>query len=98
VQVGQETIVGRAGISFTRVLGEDAVGRRRMRHIDLGTATNVIASEVSLTTLIQNTDILNQLSRSESPEDKAIMTKVMKMAVALQMITQSHGNYSMAGQ
>lgn len=98
VLLGQETIVGREGISYTRVLGEDAIGRRRMRHLALGTNATVITSEISLVSLLHNTDILSQISRSPMAEDKVILNKVLKMAVALSMITQGHGNYSMVGQ
>lgn len=97
-QVGQEVIVGRAGYSFARVLGEDAVGRRRMRHLDLGNNSNVITSEVSLVSLLENTDILSRLARSPAVEDKAIVGKILKTAVALSMVTQSHGAYSIVGR
>jgi hypothetical protein len=97
-QVGQEIIVGRAGLSYTKVLGEDAVGRRRMRHIDMGRLSNAVISEVSLVSLLQNTDVLSQLMRSDAADDKALINKVEKMAVVLQFATGSHGNYSMVGQ
>jgi hypothetical protein len=96
--VGQELIIGKAGYSFAKVLGEDAVGRRRMRHIDMGAHTNVISCEVSLVSLLENTEILSRLSRSQSPEDRAIVNKILKTAVALSIVTQSHGPYSIVGR
>jgi len=97
VLVGQETILGREGISYTRALGQDAIARRRMRHVSLG-GTSVIASEVSLVSLIHNTEVLSHVAYSPMHEDKAILAKVMKMASILSMVTQRHGNYSMVGQ
>jgi hypothetical protein len=97
-QVGQELIIGRTGYSYGTVLGEDAIGRRRLRHEELGKLSNVLTSEVSLVSLLQNTDVLAQLTRSEMPDDKALINKIEKMAVVLSMITQGHGNYSIVGQ
>lgn len=96
-QVGQEVIVGKTSMSYTQVLNADAVGRRRMRHSDLGKSTSIISSEVSLISLLQNTNILSQMTRSVHPDDKAILNKVMKMAVALSITTQKHGNFSIVG-
>ncbi|HEY9793243.1 MAG TPA: hypothetical protein V6D22_22775 [Candidatus Obscuribacterales bacterium] len=97
-QVGQELIIGHTGYSYGTVLSEDAVGRRRLRHEELGKLSNVLTSEVSLVSLLQNTDVLAQLTRSELPDDKALVNKLEKMAVVLSMITQGHGNYSIVGQ
>jgi hypothetical protein len=97
-RVGQELIVGHTGMSFTRALNEDTVGRRKMHPFDDGRSTTGVSCEVSLVSLLQNTDLMAQLNRSQAPEDRAIMNKIEKMAVALQIITSAHGNYSIVGE
>ena len=94
---GHELIVGKAGLSYTHVLNEEPVGRRRLKPLDLGAMSNAIASEISLVSLLQNTDILTMLNRSEVTEDKALIFKISKMAVSLQIVTPGHGNYSIQG-
>lgn len=96
--VGQELIVGTAHTALSSVLSEDAVGRRRMRHMELSDKTALTTSEVSVLSLIQNTNVLSQLTRSQHPDDKAILNSVLKSAAALQIVTQRHGNYSIVGQ
>lgn len=93
-QLGHELIIGKQTMSHTQVLNEEPVGRRRMRHNDLGKTHSVVSSEVSIVSLLQNTNLLSQLQRSQHPDDKAMLNKIMKMAVSLQLVTQKHGNYS----
>lgn len=95
--VGQEMILSHARASLSSILSEEPVARRRMRHVEVAEKTGLTMCEVSLVSLIQNTDILSQMARSEHPEDKAILGRIMKMAVALQFATAKHGNYAMMG-
>jgi hypothetical protein len=95
--VGQEVIAGTARTSVSSVLSEEAVGRRRLRHLEVSDKTALTTSEVSVLSLIQNTNILSQMARSEHPDDKEILHHIIKSAAALQIVTQRHGNYSIIG-
>jgi hypothetical protein len=95
VQIGQELIIGPKGIPLSRALSDDPVGRRRLTSIDLATGHTCISSEVSLSSLLQNSPVLAHLIRSAENEDRALATRVMKAAVCVSIVTQGHGNYSM---
>lgn len=94
VQIGQELIIGPKGIPLSKALSDDPVGRRRLSSIDLATHT-CISSEVSLSSLLQNSPVLAHLIRSSENEDRDLATRVMKAAVCVSIVTQGHGNYSM---
>lgn len=94
LQVGQELIVGPRGTSLVRSLSQEPVGRRRSRSLELASGHTCISSEFSLSSLMQNSQILAQLVRSSYDSDKEIARKILKMSVCLTLVTASHGNYS----
>jgi fibronectin-binding autotransporter adhesin len=95
LQAGHEVIIARSGASINKILGEEPVGRRRLKHSEITGSHTIVHSEVSLTSLLQNTNILSQLVRSNVGEDKQLIGKIMKMAVSLSIVTPHHGSYSM---
>ena len=95
VQVGQELIIGPQGIPLSKALSDDPVGRRHLSSLDLSSGHTCISSEVSLSSLLQNSAVLAQLLRSSGEQDRDLARRVMKMAVCVSIVTQSHGNYSM---
>lgn len=97
VQIGQELIIGPKGLPLYRALSADPVGRRRMRNVDLPTGHSCYSSEVSLTSLLQNSPVLAYLIRSTDDEDRTIANRIAKAAVCLTIVTQGHGNYTMHG-
>lgn len=94
LQVGQELIVGPRGTSLVRSLSQEPVGRRRSRSLELASGHTCISSEFSLSSLLQNSQILAQLVRSSADNDRLIARKILKMSVCLTLVTASHGNYS----
>ncbi|MBY0552611.1 MAG: hypothetical protein K2W95_35340, partial [Candidatus Obscuribacterales bacterium] len=98
VQAGQEIILGPKGLSLTKALSDEPVGRRRLTSIDLPTGHTFICSEISLVSFMQNSAVLSQLMRSASSSDRDLASRIMKMAVCLSMTTSSHGNYSITSQ
>lgn len=95
LQAGQELIVGPRGLTLSRALGEDPVGRRKTYQSDLASGHTCISSEISLSSLMQNSAILAQLVRSEDAADRDMARRIMKMAVCLSVVTLGHGNYTM---
>lgn len=95
LQVAQELLLGPKGISLSRALSRDAVGRRRVQSLDLKSGHTCISSEISLSSLMQNSPILTQLLRSADSADRQIASRLMKMSVCVTLATSSHGNYSM---
>ncbi len=98
VQAGQEIILGPKGLTLTKALSDEPVGRRRLTSVDLPTGHTFICSEISLSSFMQNSSVLSQVMRSPNPADRALAEKIMKMAVCLSVVTSSHGNYSITSQ
>lgn len=71
----------------------DNVGRRRVRVSEMGTV-KVITSEVSMLSVICNNKLLVGTFNSNNSYDQTLAKKVGKMAVALSIVTASHGAYS----
>lgn len=98
LQAGQEIILGPKGLSLSKGLSDEPVGRRRVTSLDLPSGHTFICSEISLSSFMQNSPILSQVMRSGNPADRAVAEKIMKMAVCLSVVTSSHGNYSITSQ
>ena len=95
VQIGQELIIGPKGIPLGRALSNDPVGRRRTTNIDLPTGHSCYQSEISLSSLLQNSAVLAHLIRSTDNEDRGLAGRIIKAAVCVSIVTQGHGNYQM---
>lgn len=98
LQVGHELIIVPQRGSISKALSSEPVGRRRVHHSEVPGGYSLVNCEVSLTSLMQNTDLLAQIMRSEDKEDRSINSRLMKMAAVLSMVTIGHGNYSMLGR
>lgn len=98
VQAGQEIILGPKGLSLSKALSDEPVGRRRLTSVDLPSGHTFICSEISLSSFMQNSPVLSQVMRSGNPADRALAEKILKMAVCLSVVTSSHGNYSITSQ
>ncbi|GEM_PF-2659843 len=92
--VGQEVVVAPDGEAVRAALRSDRIGRRQVRIFALPDGSAVGRCEVSLTALIQDNMLLRLLSGSRDHTDRAITSRVLKMAACLMMSTQSHGLYS----
>ena len=95
LQVGHEIIIGPKGLSIGHTLSDEPIGRRRIKNEDLSSGHTYISSEISLNSLMLNSNILAQLIRSDDDADKELARKIMKMAVCLSLVTSGHGNFSM---
>jgi hypothetical protein len=95
LQVGHELIIGPKGISLSHALGEDPVGRRKLASLDLASGHTCISSEISLSSLMQNSPVLAQLLRSQDASEQDMARRIMKMAVCVSVVTSGHGSFSM---
>ncbi len=90
---GHETIVGFEENSIKNVITSDGIGRRLPRHIDVPGGMKLERSEISLVTLMQQSDLLTKLVSSENSIDRGFSNKIIKMAALLTQITGKHGQY-----
>jgi filamentous hemagglutinin len=90
---GQELILGADRQKIAEALRNDGIGRRRAQITAASDGTIMARSEISLTSLLQGNTLLHTLSRGNM-QDRAIASKLFKMAACLMVTTQSHGGYS----
>jgi hypothetical protein len=50
-------------------------------------------AEFPLMSLVQNSDVLAKLIRSEAKEDRQLSARLFKMAACLSVVTSSHGAF-----
>jgi hypothetical protein len=73
----------------------DGIGRRKLaRYEERG--SGVYVSEVSLISLIMNSEILTKIFHSEVPEDKSLSSELLKMAACVSIVTANHGTFGQA--
>jgi hypothetical protein len=93
VAAGQETIISPDEAHLHQSLERDQIGRRKARMLDIPGGLKLSRSELSMVSLIQNTDMLSVLVNSENSADKALAGKLIKMAAVLTQVTARHGQY-----
>lgn len=94
VNVGQEIVIGAHAVIISKAMHADRISRRATRSYQLACKQNLARSEVSIVSLLQNSAVLSRLVASSSKEDKAIATRLTKIAAVLQTVTGSRGAYS----
>lgn len=93
VRAGQEVVLAPSEAEMTKFLKQDTVARRRVLRYKNATGEAVMVSEVSFLSTINDCTVLSSLLKSRNPDDKSLTGKIVKMAVALSVVTSKHGNY-----
>lgn len=91
--VGQEALISPNYGATAKALKSEAIGRRRIRALDLADGHSVIRCEVSIVSLIQQTELLNRIFNSKNGHDRAITARLLKMSAVIQQVQMSHGAY-----
>ncbi len=95
VLAGDESILSPELRSVYLAASKDMVGRRLTHFTELPSGGVVHFSEVSLISLAQSSDLLNQLASSSESQDRSIVKRINKMAAILVQISASHGMYEL---
>jgi hypothetical protein len=95
-EAGQELIIGETRSAAAAMVG-DNIGRRRIKTFELAGAS-VISSEFSLLSLLNGHSTVAHTLSNGSATDRLMAAKIMKMSVALNTITASHGPYNTQGR
>jgi len=94
VYVGQEAILGPDSSSIDTAIQTELIARRLIHGCELSTAETMVTSEFSILSLMQNSDIFSHIAHSSSGNDKALKSKLLKMAAIIQQLQTGHGAYS----
>jgi hypothetical protein len=89
----QDAIVTTPGAS-TKVMQHDNIARRSVKTTDLGNGHEIARSDVSLTSVMENSPALANLIHSTNHADRAIASRLIKMAACMMMVTAKKGAYS----
>ncbi len=94
VTVGCEMVVAPPSEKLERVF-IDTVGRRRLVRYD-ERGSGIFVSEVSMISLIMDSELLSKLFQSAELEDKSLSSRILKMAACLSLVTSGHGTFGQA--
>lgn len=92
IAAGEESVTGYDQMGVAKAIQKDVVGRRIVKGYSVG-SKYVQRAEVSLVSLMQSTDFLQELVNSPNPNDKALANKLIKMAAVMTQVTARHGQY-----
>jgi len=93
---GQEAIIASDNETISCTMKQDGLGRRHTKSRVLPSTRCLAHSEISLVSLLENNNTVNQLVLSRDPEDRALANRMLKTAACLMMATTKHGPYQNA--
>jgi len=91
---GKEVVIGKDSNAVYQAMQQDNVGRRRVREISVGNQAALSTAEVSIASMLKESQLLEKLRASTEKSDKSLVDRVMKMAACLQYSTGKHGQYT----
>ena len=74
--------------------GNKQPGRRAISESNLTASLRIVHSEVSIPSLFSCYEVMAALRQANTRVSREILSKVLKTATALQMVTAAHGPYS----
>ena len=92
--IGHEVVLSPNTKTLKATLQGDALGRRRVKLVDLQDGNSLSSSEISMPSLMQQTPLLLHIFQSKDENDQALFKKMSKMAVGLSIVTSGHGPFS----
>jgi hypothetical protein len=94
VPVGQEAAFGSHDVAVAQAIKSDSVGRRRIRHVKMANNKAVMLSDVSLLSILQNSELLARIMDKNDSANKALRNKLLRMAAVLSTVTAKYGAYA----
>jgi hypothetical protein len=95
---GEEILLADSHGTLTKEMKRDHIGRRSIKSFEVTPTQTVSRSDVSLISLINNSQLLRAIVHSNRPSDKDVSNNVLKMAACLSLITARKGPYTQVGQ
>lgn len=92
--VGGELIAGNSAPILFDEMSKDGIARRNLQSTEANSGNVLVnKSEVSLTSLLQNSPIMRKIYKSKDASDKRLVTDLMKTIVSLNVVTGARGQY-----
>ncbi len=91
---GQEVAIGSSSEAMLQQMKGDKVARRNVRGYDLPGGHHIACSEFAFVSLIQNSELLSKLTKSQDSDDRVIADRVFKMAACISYVTRNRGAYA----
>ena len=91
---GEEAILLDHEPAYSDLVGQDDIGRRRIRVNKLSESESLALSEFSLIQAVEREPMLYRLVHSTDAHDKSVRERLIKMAAVLNIVTGRHGQYS----
>ncbi len=93
VEIGCERIVGTNKTNINHFVESDSIGRRRSTVLDYSIQNVMLMNcEYSLVSYCMQSPVMRLLYKSDG-EARQLIERLMKVAVGLNLVTASHGNY-----
>ena len=90
---GEEFLISASGISDKSAQAQDGIGRRELKHHGKIAGLHLASSEVSLLTLITQTEHLQALRNPVQPFEQKTQSRLLKTASAINVLRANHGAY-----
>jgi hypothetical protein len=94
IAAGHQISLGKTESEVKASIAQDPVSRRGLRAISMSSGHKLVTSEISLTSLLENSNVLRAMQRSNNTSDRVIANRVTKMAACLLMVTAKRGPYA----
>jgi hypothetical protein len=94
LNTGEEVVVTDHEPNYRDLVGQDDIGRRRVRLTPLPDKKCVALSEFSLIQAVEREPLIHELVHSPDAHDKALKDRLIKTAAVLNIVTARHGQYS----
>jgi hypothetical protein len=92
---GKEMVIADHQLSNAPKQQTDGIGRRASSLYKLGSSSFVAMNDFSLVTLIANSEHLRGVKLADTPEKRAILSRITKTAAVLQQLGTAKGPYRM---
>lgn len=90
---GEEFVISESAVTEHNLQFSDGVGRRESKQHGIFDGRHVSSSEVSLLTLITETEQLHALRNPIHPFEQRVQARILKTASAINVLRASHGAY-----
>jgi hypothetical protein len=94
LSTGEEAVITDHQPDYKDLVGEDDIGRRRLRLTPLPENKTFVLSEFSLIQAVEREPLIYALIHSGETQDRALKARLMKMAAVLNIVTGRHGQYT----
>lgn len=94
LNAGEEAVVTDHKPNYRDLVGDDDIGRRRLRTQPLVAGKHFATAEFSLIQAVEREPLIYRIFHSADSEDRLLKGRLIKTAAVLNIVTARHGQYS----